>query len=311
LSVRAYVVVNRAARRLRTDERGSFVHELRRHRPGLTVVETSSLAELDAFAASLARRGDTVPVVLAGGDGSHGAGVSALVRAFGDAVPPIALAPGGTVSTVARNWGVRSNRRALRRLLDLAAAGRLRPTLRPTLRVRGGDDERLGFIAGAGLVARFFEAYLEAGADGLGTAARLVGQVFAGSFAGGELARRVLTPEPCTVAFDGREASFSEVSLVCASVVRDLGLGMRLLYRAAEDPSRFHAVATPLPPRALGPQMPRVLAGRPLRGPKLDALTARLSLRFPPHRGAYVVDGELLRSDDVAITAGPSLVVLG
>ena len=95
------------------------------------------------------------------------------------------------------------------------------------------------------------------------------------------LADRVLTPVPCTLEVDGVSAPFDRVSLVCASVVRDLGIGIRLLYRAAEENERFHVVATPLGPSRLGPQLPFVLAGRPLLGARnIDALAASLDLRF-------------------------------
>ena len=169
------------------------------------------MAELDAAAEELARE---VPdaVVLAGGDGSYMAGVTALVRSFAaagrgeDALPPIALAPGGTVSTVARNWGFRGGgllsggedkaARYASRLLDAVARGRATVTERPTLRAADERATRVGFIVGAGLVSRFFEVYDEEGARGYRGAASIVARVFAGSFARGALAQRILTPVP-------------------------------------------------------------------------------------------------------------------
>jgi hypothetical protein len=57
--------------------------------------------------------------------------------------------------------------------------------------------------------------------------------------------------------------------------------------------------------------MPRVLAGRPLRGePRVDALAVRLDLRFEGSPGAYVLDGELLRAGEVTVEAGPALPLL-
>lgn len=271
----------------------------------MRVVETTDPAELDAIV-----RERPEIVVFAGGDGSYMAGATAFARA-GKELPAIALAPGGTVSTVARNWGLRGDRVAFaERLLDAVARGTAHETRRPTLRVKDGSAERVGFIFGAGLVARFFEVYADAGAPGYAGAARIVARIFAGSFAGGELARRVLDPQPCALAIDGAPAPFDRVSLVAASVVRDLGLHMHLLYRAAEREDRFHVVATPLGPRELGPQMPRVLAGRPLAGARVDELAASVTLRFPEGTGAYVLDGELLRSDALEVSAGPVLRVL-
>jgi len=305
--VRAELIVNRCARHLRSE--GPLLDALRRPRSGLHVSESRSLADLDAIAARLAEDPPEA-VVIAGGDGSYMAGLSVLAR--GGPLPAIALAPGGTVSTVARNWGLRGNSVSYaRRLLDAIAAGTVTRTLRPTLRVDDGFAVRTGFIAGSGLVARFFDAYLRAGAGGTIAAARIVARIFAGSFVGARLARAVLTPMPCIVTTDDGPAPFDRVSLVCASVVGDLGLGMRLLYRAGEETGRFHAVATPLGPGLLGPQMPLVLAGKPLVGPRVDALTSTLTLVFPAGTGAYVLDGDLFRADRVTITAGPAITVLG
>lgn len=307
--------MNRQARHL--IESGTLLTEQRRTRAAVRVFETTSLDELDMAAREIASSDPEAAVVLAGGDGSYMAGVTALVRAFGaEKLPRVAFAPGGTVRTVARNWGMRGDPVVYsKRLLDAIIRGSARVTRRPTLCIRATSRAheqtmQVGFIAGAGLVAKFFELYEARGATGNATAARIVARVFAGSFVGSRFARSVLDPSPCEIEVDGTPAPFDRVSLLCASVVRDLGLGMRLLYRAGEELNRFHAVATPLEARLLGPQMPLVLAGRPLVGPRVDALMQKLSLRFPEGRGAYVLDGDLFRADAIEITAGPTLDVL-
>ncbi len=324
---RIVTIVNRRAHWLAGEAVTSraLLDVLRARRPGVRVVETHTLTELDAAAQEVARQ---VPyaIVLAGGDGSYMAGVTALARAFADAgrgaeLPPLGLAPGGTVSTVARNWGFKGGgllsggtseaARYTSRLLDAIGAGQASTTERPTLHVVDDSETRVGFIFGAGLVARFFEVYDEEGARGYRGAASIVARIFAGSLARGRLAQRVLTPVPCTVEVDGVRAPFDAASLVCASVVRNLGIGMRLLYRAGEAHDRFHVVASPLEPALLGPQLPLVLAGRPLLGSRrIDCLARRLTLRFPERGGAYVLDGELLRTEQVDVTPGPVLRIL-
>ncbi len=317
---RIVLIINRRARRLTG---GTLLEALRAPRPGVSVVETTTLADLDSAANEVARAGPDA-VVLAGGDGSYMAGVTALVRAFADAgrdgLPPIGLAPGGTVSTVARNWGFaggglfpsgsHAGAKYAARLLDAACSGRVEETNRPTLRVRDHVNTRVGFIFGAGLVSRFFEIYVADGARGYRGALAIVARIFAGSLTRGRLAEHVLAPLPCLVEIDGMPVPFDHVSLVGASVVRDLGLGMHLLYRAGERSDRFHVVASDLGPSRLGPQLPLVLAGRPLRGDRaVDTLAAHLTLRFP-ESGAYVLDGELLRAPHVDVRAGPVLRIL-
>jgi len=325
-------IVNRRARELAGGSAGSraLLDVLRARRPGVRVLETHSMPDLEAAADAIAR---AVPdaVVLAGGDGSYMAGVTALVRSFAaagrgeDELPAIALAPGGTVSTVARNWGFRgggllergthSAVRYTSRLLGAVGSQRATLTCRPTLRCSDDHETGIGFIVGAGLVSRFFEVYDEEGARGYRGAASIVARIFAGSFTKGALAERVLTPVLCEIHVDGERAPFDRTSLVCASVVRDLGIGMRLLYRAAEENDRFHVIATPLGPSRLGPQLPLVLAGQPLLGRRnVDALARSLSLQFRTGEhdgdGAYVLDGELFRADHVRVTAGPVLRIL-
>jgi hypothetical protein len=316
--MRIDVVVNATARLHATRPR--IEDRMRRLCEGVaTVYPTRSLAELDAAALDIAARGSDL-VLLSGGDGSFMAGVTALARAFGeDRLPRIGLVPGGTVATVARNWGMRGPpATVLARLLE--GRGRLRAVARPTLRVRAGGEERVGFIFGTGLVASFFDVYYADGARGYAGAARIVARIFAESFWGGPLARRVLDPMPCTIEVEGRVLAPRAWSLVCASVIQDLGIHMRVTYRGGEDPARPHLVASPLSSRALGPRAPLVLAGRRIGGEgHFDDLVRDFTVRFGapglspgglPYRGPYVLDGDVLRAAEVRVSAGPVLQVV-
>ncbi len=305
---RVDVIVNRCASRLVSDG-GTRARLLKAARGKAHVHETRSIAELGEVVGSIAERG-TDALILAGGDGSYMAGATALYAAFGDAMPRVGFAPGGTVCTVARNWGLSGREGTYAaRIVSAAASGSAQVSRKPTLRVRddrGGD--RIGFIFGAGLVASFFETYYAGDRLGYGAAAGIVAEVFAGSFYGGRLADRILKPVPCTLTVDGEARSPQSYSLVAASVVRNLGLHMLVLYRAAERSDRFHVVASPLPARALGPQLPLVLLGRRLRGrAHVDELAGEVELVFSDGGGAYVLDGEVIRASRVRLTAGPIL----
>lgn len=309
----ADVVVNRKASRL------VGIGGLRRaivdaaDRGHAHVHETHDLDDVVRVARTIAARG-TRGVVLAGGDGSYMAGLSALARAFaGRALPPIAFAPGGTVCTVARNFGVKGNaRHAAERIVRAVCDGTARTEARPTLHVLDdGGGKRIGFIFGAGLVLRFFDAYYARPRQGLVSAASLVARIFAGSLTGSGSARGLLTPSRCSLRLDGEPHLAHAWSLVLASVVRDLGLHMRVPYRAGEEVDRFHVVASGLPARALAAQLPRALAGRPLLGdPRVDVLARSLRLGFDGDDGGYVLDGDMFRSRAVKVVAGPVISVL-
>jgi hypothetical protein len=90
-------------------------------------------------------------------------------------------------------------------------------------------------------------------------------------------------------------------------VVPNLGLHMMLTYRAGQDPSRPHLVASSLPPHRLGPRAPLVLAGRQL-GEGVDTLAEETTVRFD-QADAFVLDGELLEAHGFRIRGGPSIDV--
>ncbi|MGO9839563.1 MAG: diacylglycerol/lipid kinase family protein [Polyangiaceae bacterium] len=281
---------------------------------GARLHPTRSLDELATAARYIAARG-TDAVVIAGGDGTTMASISALATAWpeGAALPPIALAGGGTVCTIARNFGARGAARSWAdRVVRATCDGSAITTRKPTLHVRdSGGGDRVGFIFGTGLVARFFEVYDASPRRGLATAAAIAARVFAGSFAGSALARRILDPAPCTLTVDGIEQPSCAWSLVLASVVRDVGLHLLATYRAGQEFDRFHVIASGLPARALGAQMPRVLAGRPLKGePRVDALARSLVIHFADASGAYVLDGDVMHAQKVTLEAGPTISVL-
>jgi diacylglycerol kinase (ATP) len=302
------LIVNCQARRLGA---GSALREVLARAAassGARVHETHSLEELERVAREVAARG-TDAVVLAGGDGSHMGGLSALARAFGGALPPVALAPGGTVGTVARNLGMHGRARGWAEgVVRAAGSGGGRLEEHATLRVTddaGGD--RVGFIFGAGLVARFFDEYYGGRGQGLLPAAAIAARAFAGSIVGSAFARRVLAPAACTLEVDGEAQGARAWSLVLASVVPDVGLHVRATYRARERRGAFHAVASGLPPRGLAFEVPRVLTGRAMRGePRVDALATSLRVVFD-EPASYVLDGDLMRARAVRVEPGPLL----
>jgi diacylglycerol kinase family enzyme len=306
------VIVNRKAKRLASDAALCTSLFAAAARGGARVHESRTWQELERLAREIADRG-TDGVVLAGGDGSHMAGISALSHAFGGALPPVALAPCGTVCTVARNFGIHGTARSwTARVVMAACTGTARIEHKATMRVCDDSGrQRVGFIFGAGLVARFFEVYDALPRPGLAQAARIAARAFAGSFIGSPFSRQILAPTRCTIAIDGAAHGSPEWSLVLASVLRDVGLHLLVTYRAQASLDRFHVVASGQPPRALGPQMPRVLLGRPLRGePHVDALARSLRIRFDAPTGAYVLDGDVFSSGGVHVETGPSLPLL-
>lgn len=310
--MRANVIVNARAAKFARDP--ALRRDMARLVPEGQLHVTSTFEALTAACESVAADPPDL-VILCGGDGSAMAGVTHLHRAFGArALPAVCLASGGHSCTVARNWGAlrQDPRRHVAEVLDLASSGRLRAATRPTLRVEDANGAaRVGFIFGTGLVASFFEAFYENGGGGYAEAARMVAHIVTGSFVGGKLARRVLSPMPATLLVEGAPHPEDAFTLIVCAVVPDLGLHLRVTHRAGEDPRRPHLVASNLGIVDCGKQYGRVLRGRPLMAPRtVDRLAANFEIRFGKGHGAYVLDGDLLRTTGVAVRAGPPLRVV-
>ncbi len=310
--MRIDVIANTNARAYRRDS--SLLANIRRVSAGRADVHaTSHVDELSTICEQIAHRGSDL-VVLSGGDGSFMAGVSALARVYEPRpLPRIGLLPGGTVATVARNFGLKGSPVALleRLLTTPQVFGTTRSgTLRVRQTLRGETIERVGFIFGTGLIARFFDLYYADGARGYAGAARIAARIFVDSFYDGPYARRVLTPMPCTIDADDKPLDGDKWSLVCAAVVHNLGIGMKVNYRAGEDLERVHLVASQLAPGLLGPRAPLALLGKPIGGQgHVDKLVTSFVVRFSPD-GPYVLDGDVLRATEVSVCAGPQLDVV-
>jgi diacylglycerol kinase family enzyme len=305
--MRPHVVINPRAAKFAKNP--GLLADMKRAAEECQVHTTESLEALEDVCRDIARQEPSL-VVFCGGDGSAMAGVTHLHTAYGDRpLPTVCLAPGGNSCTVARNWGrlVRDPRQHLQQVLALARAGKLPSATRPTLRVRDDSSTRIGFIFGTGLVASFFEAFYEKGGGGYPEASRMIAKIFLGSFVGGKLARRVLSPMPCELRVEGRAHPHPAFTLIVAAVVRNLGLQLIVPHRAGEDPSRPHLVASSLDIVDCGLQYPRVLRGRPLIHPQtVDQLVACFEVGFGA-TGHYVLDGDLIATRNVRVEAGPQV----
>ena len=297
------LILNPRARRLRREpELLARIERVAQGRAALFATET--LAGLEVACAKMASRPPD-QVLVCGGDGTVMSALTALWRAFGQRpLPRLVLVPAGTVSTTAHRLSGRGD--PLRRV-EGALAGALTATSRqPTLEVREHAAEtRLGFTFGTGLVAQFFERYDAAGSGGRLRAAAIIARTLVGSMIDDAYARSVLEPVACTLRVDGLDLPASAFSLVVASVLKNVGLGMRVTYRAGEDPMRPHVVASALAPRRLGPQLWRVLLGLRLRGEGgFDGLVHELGLHFPEPT-SYVLDGDRFVASALTVKAGP------
>jgi len=269
-------------------------------------VSTEALL-LDAVRALPA--GPNLEVAILGGDGTHMRVMSALHEIRGiEALPLLVSIPFGTVNTTNRRWNKRGSPYEV-----LAGWLRREPLLlrrQPTLSITlDGACTLIGCTVGTGLVAQFFDAY-EAAGGGPAAAARIAIQSFVGSFTSSEFSRTLMKPTECRITVDGVLAAPERFSLVVCSVFKDVGLGIKVTYKAGNAANRVALVTSSLPASKLGPQFWRVLSGRALLDPQgLDCLAEQWSIRFTG-AGPLIIDGDRFLVNSASISAGPTWSVL-
>ena len=257
----------------------------------------------------LPERPDLQVGILAG-DGTHMRIMSALLKVRGsERLPMLISVPFGTVSTISRRWGAgMSPWRVLSTWLGHVPMVLHR---QPTLSITIDDREELcGCTVGTGLIAQFFEQYESIGGGGAGTAFRIAAQSFLSSLVSSAYSRNIMKLLECRLAIDGKVIDPRQFSLIVSSVFKDVGLGIKVTYRAGRESDRVALVTSSLPAGKLGPQFWRVLTGKPLIDPQgTDCLSREWSLEFE-ERGPVIVDGDRFNVKSVRVRPGPTWSVL-
>jgi diacylglycerol kinase family enzyme len=248
--------------------------------------------------------GDGIGIVAAcGGDGTNLSTLTELVHAYGASLPTFAILRGGTVNTIAHNLGIGGRPvDVLSRLVAAARSSDEIPTVGQDLLVVNG---MYGFLFASLMGARFLEAYYGGLRPGPTWAGLLAARTVASSLVQGRFARWLFAPTELRMVVDGEAADVPGCRLLVASVVRDVGIGMRVTWQAGRQPQRFHLVASGLSTTSMALQLHRVLRGQALAGaPHLDLLAQSARIEFA-QPCTYTLDGDLFRAPAVDIAVGP------
>jgi diacylglycerol kinase family enzyme len=247
-------------------------------------------------------------VGILGGDGTHMRVMTALHAVRGrERLPVLVSLPFGTVNTTNRRWYGKG--RPLEALSYWLNREPLILRRQRSLSVELDGGEFIACTVGTGLVAQFFEAYERAG-GGPAAAARIAIQSFFGSFISNAFSRTIMRPTECRITVDGKLIEPEHFSLVVCSVFKDVGLGIKVTYRAGNSADRIALVTSSLPASKLGPQFWRVLSGRALRDPQgVDSLVHEWSISFRDC-GPLIIDGDRFDIQNARIRPGPIWSVL-
>ena len=267
---------------------------LRKAAPGVAILETRNADELQRAAAQVVLEQPRV-LAIAGGDGTVQHTLTALYRALGPALPPIALLGGGAYDSLASLGGRGGPEERLRRLSEALASGtRLKITERDVLCAsEGGLPVQCGFRLGVGLPVRFVEAVYATGRPGALTGALLLARAALSSLVHGGFSKRLYEPLDLTAVVDGEEWPPLPLYGVVCTTVAEAGLGLRPFRRATEQPGAFEILGLTAGPRRFALEIPRLLAGQPARRDRLlDGVAERAELTSP-RPFPWFLDGEL------------------
>jgi diacylglycerol kinase (ATP) len=296
--------------------------------------EVLAPSSLDQLAAEARRLAETPPALIAvhGGDGTLHRTVGALIRAFGadrvgassghpagsglgsapnaQALPPLAILPGGTMNVVARSLGILSHpEKTLAALAADLREGRPTETMvRRCLQV--GDS--FGFVFGNGLMANFLEEYYGKGGYGPLRALWILTRTFVSALVRGPYARRMFRSFAGQVWVDGQALPWPRLTGLGVATVREVGLGFKLNHRADEDPDRFSVLAIHAGPVALAVDLVPVHQGRGI-GPKRawSAVASTLAIEAAAPKWSYTIDGDLYRAEGrIEVGLGPALRIV-
>lgn len=276
-----------------------------------SVCETQDLEEIEDAARGFRDAGIEV-LAICGGDGSFFRTLSAMVRVYDGAPLPLFLPlRAGSMNTIARAVGCRRGRpeAVLAAVLDDHAAGRVFDLAEFDLLCV--NRQYYGFITGAGVIVKFLQAYYKRPQPGPLAAATLLGRVCFGGLFGSDEVRPLFEPTRAAVVWGDRDLGTSDLHVIFASTVAELGLGFRLAYKAGSVPGAFHFLAGALVPREVLWRLPAVRRGRGLDLPGWhDLLACRVVVKLE-RPSAYMIDGDIL--DEVTkleIDTGPRLSII-
>lgn len=271
------------------------------------VVETPNLEALDATLGQFHERGFEV-LAVSGGDGSLCHAISRAVGVWGeDHLPTFVALRGGTINNVARTVGGPSRPEAfLGKVMSNYRSRRTFTTMdRPLLRVNG---EIYGSIVGAGLITHFLEEYYEGRNPGPMSAAGILLRCGVSWLGGGEYIRRIVPTLAGRAECDGEALSYEKFTLVLASSVRHIGLGVQPFYLSGRKRGYFHVLTGRPTPGQLLSRLARFRRGFPAGLDTLyDNIARHFRIEFAEPQ-SFTVDGELFPSVRVLdIEAGPAV----
>ena len=287
------VVINSRARgnRRRPDREAKFAALLG---DDGEVVSTRDLVQLEVELRRFHRKGIDV-LAVCGGDGSIYHALTIAIAIWGaERLPPLLPLRGGTINNVSRTIGARRHRpeSMLSCVVENYRLGRShRLTHRELIRVNGSD---YGYIVGAGAVVTFLKLYYDADRPGPLSALALLVRCGLSWIFHTALIEKVMQPFGAEVECDGERVPFRSFTVLLASSVAHIGLGVKPFYLSGRTRERYHLIAGPSTAGQLLGRLWWFFRGLPSGLETLyDSQAQRVSVRFDSPQ-AVTINGEIL-----------------
>jgi len=287
--------------------------QLLRDYPDIAHIETTSVRSVPEALASLARQNIEL-LVVNGGDGTLQYTLTQMLTTDDfPGIPMVAPLRGGRTNMTAMDLGAHRNPvKGLRGLLEDAKAGRIEDRFvdRPLLRVETLLDRKIhyGFFFGAGMIHRAIDLTHSIFPRGKSQGSLGAGLVTAGLLLRSIANRRdgILTPDKAQIMLDGESAGSGEFTLIIASSLQRLFLGMNPFWGIEKAPVRFTALASGC--ERVAAAAPGILRGKPRTFVRSAAGYTSRNVEVAELRldAGFTVDGETIqpRSGEIVRISG-------
>jgi diacylglycerol kinase family enzyme len=257
------------------------------------VVATRDLAELDATLQRFHHQRVDI-LAVCGGDGSFHHAVSRALAIWGENDMPLLLPlRGGTINNLSRTLGAR-RRRPESMLAHVVKDHRQGQTheikQRDLIRVNG---EHFGYIVGAGLIVNFLRLYYSGPRPGPIRAFRLLVLLALSHVFRTSLIKGVVKSFEADIVCDGERVPFRAFTLLLASTVAHIGLGVRPFYLSARKRGYYHLLGGPSTPGQLLSRLYRFFRGYPADLDTLyDNMARNVVVKFAEPQ-AFTINGDI------------------
>jgi diacylglycerol kinase family enzyme len=258
------------------------------------VVATRDLDDLDGSLRRFHEKGFDI-VAVCGGDGSFYHSVSRIIEVWGEGNMPLLLPlRGGTINNLARTLGARRKRAEsmLAHVVKDYRQGRTHETTERDLILVNG--EHYGYIIGAGLIVNFLRLYYSGKNPGPVRAFYLLARLGVSNIFKTSLIGSVVKPFHADVFCDGERVPFRSFTMLLASSVAHIGLGVRPFYLSARKSGWYHVLAGPSTPGQLLSRLWRFFRGYPANLDTLyDTMARELVVEFSEPQ-SFTINGDVL-----------------